>query len=372
MMLSEHARSLLSRGQIDELQALSYYQLLSDDARQEIVEVFKQRAPDLHESTGPVVHDPILLSTLSDACVVSSGQVYSKEVIDELFRAAGNRHVRCPLAREVLIKNIAGPGQHYVLLPKLDEAIRIIRELRASFMRRFAERRQTSEASTFGLPFFGRREPQYPARNPEEPYGKIWIQAAKGRVNFIMRTNRFPEIFIELVRDYFQSELPQGRVNNHGRSYTFSSFCFGRCWKESHNAFSLNLWFPVAENLPPHRSTFNDCYLLQLLVAIQNILDAQDFFQERHDAVSLQSIATLERGKYVTALEQDAVTFPQMLLCAKTFLDETKKIAAELRFDINDTVESAGTSAQRSQIVGQGDFGSAHDARSVTSASSFR
>ena len=371
MLISEMARNLLQNAGLDALQQLPYHQLLSEGTRQEIVEVFKQRAPDLHESTGPVVHDALCLSTLAEACVVSSGQVYSQASVEDLFRAAGSGEVRCPLTREVLTRDIAGPGQHYVLLPKLDEAIQLVRQLRTAVRRRVAETRRFFGAS-LGMPPIGEDreyEQRHQAQVIGEPIGSVQLKVTQGVLTLIFNTNRLPVVCQTLLNDYLYAELPKGKADS-GESYTMDPLCFGRCWqKTTETVFTLDLWFPSASYLPNGVRTFGDRHLLEMQAKIERLLNIKP--PEIAGEVDItHSVATLACDVEVPVIENAAATFTQMFLCAVAFLDYTQKFAQRLKFEIKDEVESSALPASETRVSEIGVFGSTANVGSSSPLSS--
>ncbi len=129
MRLSTKAKELLDKREISELQALPFGELISPSDYQQYESYCKNpisAIPPEH-SVSPDLTDPLFLSSLVDAAVVASGQIYSQVSIEQLRPQEGK--LLCPLNRSVLTP--CNGEEIFVRLPQVDVAVNWFRQLKS-------------------------------------------------------------------------------------------------------------------------------------------------------------------------------------------------------------------------------------------------
>lgn len=310
MYLSSHAQRLLDAGDIGALQALSYEKLLPEIVRQEILNSFLNPKQSVlsGDSVSEVLLDPTSYESLTEACVLSSGQIFSKTAIESHLHARRGKEVRCPTTQKVL-ENIGGTHLSYVLLPKIDEVIRGYKALIAkptpeeALLKSYNPQRGASAAketprfhSAMAALHVDEKVPvkKITAVEPEakkavtvEPnakqttplmrdvIGALEVKVAKNKVRIVIEINAHSSERANALESYLESALPQSRVDLSCSSYSMTPENFGRCWKKlRNNIFEIDLWFP------PHHSikrTFSDHHLLRLLAMFSTTLAIPGF-----------------------------------------------------------------------------------------------
>jgi hypothetical protein len=275
MHISLRAKQLLDEGDVLALQALSYEELLPESIRQEILDGFLNpcRAILPGDSVAQMMLDPTSYESLTDACVVSSGQIFSRSAIEALVNSRTGRQVNCPITRSSLNLNIGRTGLAYVLLPKIDEVIRGYRALHVAkpasqdlLLRSFSAPKTSSFSredrgmhSAMGALHYAplpkkninvvpTTPPLFKAQNV---VGTFEVKVARNRLRIVVIFDYDSDnAFSDQLKYYFEKELPNSQVINSGGSYSMSKNSFGRCWKiRSNGTFELELWFPLHKSL---------------------------------------------------------------------------------------------------------------------------
>lgn len=332
--LSIDAQALLDDGRIEDLQALSYEQLLP----QEIVDAIKLSAT---KNSLPINFiDPISSRHLENACVLSSGFIFSKKSVEGIINKCrqSGEEIQCPVSTRVLNPKLDNNEQlPYILLPQIDALL-----------------------ASFG---------KFPIKNevetktsPSEPeVGTLLVEVANFLVTLVVKLK--PE-YHEKFRGYLNKKLPHSEVKYN--SYRMDLYnAFGRCWYVSSGEYSIELWFPSlqqAERLS--KKTFKNRHLDRLLKMFArdlklNIADTSDETLVEYD------IHELEPYTSIVALGETPVNKQMLHACCRTFLQYTESIARNLDWLINDTVIEGRNGRQLNQ-AGLGLF-SQHTGNNTTS-----
>lgn len=93
MYLSDEARGLLDSGEVEALQALSHERLFPAPVREKIQEIFNQprEAVAVGDSVAEDFVDAVSCASLQEACVISSGHIFSRVSIGEYIEHRRSR-----------------------------------------------------------------------------------------------------------------------------------------------------------------------------------------------------------------------------------------------------------------------------------------
>ena len=174
MFLSSEAKKLLDENRIEELQALTFEQLVHPSVFTQYQQYCRDpltAIPDSMSSVPDDLADPISLDVLQDAVVVSSGHIYSQATILMLWdkMVDGVATFLCPQSREVLNINCFGmtePMQSFIRLPQIDEAVAEFERLYKTRLTTSAVRLSLGPAKQTGMGFFTAMALSSP---PDEP-----------------------------------------------------------------------------------------------------------------------------------------------------------------------------------------------------------
>lgn len=382
MHLSPHAQSLLDGGDIRALQALSYEELLPKIVREEILASFlnPRRAVLAGDSSPEVLQDPTSYETLMEACVLSSGQIFSKSTVEVYLASHRGKVTTCPMTRKTLTLNIARTGLPYVLLPKIDEVIRGFKTLYSHSipeekrLHSYAPKRETAakeesllHSAMAALHFTPRALAKKEAIPTAPPLALAYdiqvatfeLKVAKNKVRIVIKCDlSYGNVFSDQLEHYFETLLPCSKVDLSCGSYSMSQESFGRCWKKlSNQHFELDLWFPPYHSSSTKR-TFSDHHLLRLLAIFSTTLAIPENIETGASPLPTYMISDIAPKTYIVALPSTPVTFEQLKTCCHTFLESTQRIAEQLHHNINDRVIVHDHSVSASKTSGLGMFGS--------------
>ncbi len=355
MRISDEALDLLSKGEFDALQSLPFEKLFHPEVQNEIYTLFLNNR--FIETTQPALEDAITLRNIERPCVVSSGHIFSQEVIEELIRQSNpSAGVLCPKSRVSLDVNIAGTGQAYVNLPKLDNLLRCFDALR-SIDRETSIRERASA--------HGEQIPEVQPIAEEVVDFKFSLLASNGRIIIKIEFTQAAKPLVQLMRDYLQFILPQGEVGANWPSHILPQKAFSRCWWIHRSSLTIKFGYPTSAELEGRR-TFN---LMHLNEVVRIFLKAFDLpVADDATPVAAQfSIHDLTSKDYVTLLDNIPVAFNKFLYGAHQFILYTAKKARDLRIDVNDVARRGGSNTAPARYLGHGFFEATHNILTSTS-----
>lgn len=277
MRLSPVAHNLLLRGEITRLLSMSFDEIIHPSD----LELFNTgiSSPATHirplDTVIEILVCPVLTESLNEPVVISSGHIFSKQVIEQILQSGNIRSRKCPHTREPL--NPIGLDQTYFLrLPVIDQALQRFRNARDR-----VNLDNTTDATAAALPtpeigailggpsidrpeanilpnlpalldtvvLFPTRElnPELPTERPNASL-KIFVSSNKLRITISpSQSSTFSERFLETLSttlsDLFHHQ-PLSKLPENASSYYLAAGSFGRCWAVTSNACKLEMWFP--------------------------------------------------------------------------------------------------------------------------------
>lgn len=330
MYISEYAQSLLDSGRIEALQALSVEELLPQAINDEINIAFEN--PNAAVATGDSLPgsfiDCVNLESLKEACVVSSGHIYSRETIRSHIQdlGAAGKEVICPMSRRVLNPRLHS-RQAYVLLPQIDELLNNFRSLLT--------------------------QPSAPPLS-EMAVGTLSLKTSNCVLTMVIELE--PE-YCSQFTGFLERRLPNSRVMHWSGSYLMNNHeAFGRCWKiEGSSTYEIDLWFPEKKKKTCPKKTFGNHDLNQLLKDFYQILDLP-LAQTASSELNLKNIAAIPDEQYIIALEETPISEGKLVACCDQFLEKTQEIAQERGWPVQDVVMNSPEQANQWVTTGSALF----------------
>lgn len=383
MHLSGQALKLLNEGNIAVLQALPFEQLVAEEVNQEFLDCIDNPKDCLRtgDSVAEIFIDEVSLESLVNACTLSSGQIYSQTMAQQLFSRDLSQDVICPKSKKTLKRNIGGTGLPYVLLPKVDEAVQFYREIYAQSkpssrhtsqpyipaIAPIAEEKacNSNRKSLLSEKGFFKDKKQEEVTPCAPPFslltvGTFLLKVAKNKLRVVIKlTDNLADCDYQLISFFSEALPPESRVDLRGnyKSYSMSKDTFGRCWKaQRNNIFEMDLWFPSAST---GIRTFSDCHLNELLVELYGILGLPQNV-DTNSEIEQHTIANIAPKTYVTALPEMPTTLEKIIQCCQLFIEHSQRVARGLGFTVNDTVINHGHTVEPSRVTGSGVFGSSN------------
>lgn len=352
MRISNGALQLLLNGDFVRLQSLSYSELLAPSVRQEMLETFL--SDSFLETTQPSLQDAVSLSNVKDACVISSGHIFSQSILDDLLSRAISAEPVCPNSREVVSRSIAGSGRFYVLLPRIDSIISCFNALRAA-------------GKEGALPTIIEGKESEGADAPVASDGGLEVQVGKGRIKLFFKFNDHAKNSCHQLANFLSFMLPEGEIKAGWKSYFMESGKFGRCWYRSRGqSLVLSLWFPPSDSIETAKRPFSDYHLNQILSTISSIINIP-INESEMPPTNIYLLSALRPKEYIIAMEETPVTLEKMLTVTHRFLNSTRRTADNLKFATVDVVQQGNGAVTPSCVLGAGYFGSRHNILTTSS-----
>jgi hypothetical protein len=345
MFISEMALALLGQGRIDELQALPLRDLLSHNSYRELMMGINN--PHDNVSTGGSLPrqfmDPVWLSSIQNACVLSTGLIYCITSASKLPK----KKPQCPQTN-LPLKLIAGRNAFYLPLPQIDVAVEVVRKKQSEAVASSSSSSSGGEATPSLAPDLAAQESSSSSAAQALFDGAVSLSVTNGKLKLLvdLHSPNFSQSFSAFCTVL---DIPKVVIPPDCCSYKIDANYFCLYWTEvSDHQFEIVLSFP--------RYQFDESDLNSMIAHISSTLGLIPQGVEE-DEFGFMSISQIPPKHYYEVLSEMGASMAVIQQCSHAFLTRSRELAQTKSIEMTNEIGYSTQQARGSTFGGAAMFG---------------